>query len=43
MAVRAMELSIPAIIGVGEKIFSSLKKQKYIEFDCLQKQITHTS
>ena len=37
MAIRCLELSIPAIIGVGNSEFEKLKKSNLIEFDCEQK------
>ncbi len=40
MAIRANELSIPAVIGVGEHRFEELKKANYIEIDAEEKRIT---
>lgn len=37
MAIRCLELSIPAIIGVGQSEFEKLRKSSFIEFDCEQK------
>ncbi len=34
MAIRAGELGIPAVIGVGEKVFSDLLKARYVSIDC---------
>ena len=34
MAIRASELSIPAVIGVGEKLYNSLSKANTIKIDC---------
>ena len=39
MAIRAGELSIPAAIGVGEKLYQNLTKAKNIELDCLNNKI----
>ena len=43
MAIRCMELGLPAIIGVGEKIYDHLLKSKKIFIDCNNKKysITH--
>lgn len=35
MAIRSAELGLPAAIGVGEKIYDSLRSAKVIELDCL--------
>jgi len=37
MAIRCMELGLPAIIGVGDKIFNQLSKSKKIYIDCNNK------
>ena len=37
MAIRCMELGIPAIIGIGEKNFESLKNKNFLLIDCKQK------
>ena len=34
MAIRAGELGIPAVIGVGEKVYSELIKGRYVSIDC---------
>ena len=34
MSIRAMELNIPAVIGVGEKKLLELKNSKQILLDC---------
>ncbi len=39
MAIRCAELSIPAVIGVGEKNFSEWSKAKYLEIDCANRQV----
>lgn len=39
MAIRANELSIPAVIGVGERQFEELKKADYIEIDAEGKRV----
>jgi len=40
MAIRAAELSLPAIIGCGEKLYYSLASADTIEIDCLNKKVT---
>jgi len=40
MAIRAAELSLPAIIGCGEKLYDSLASADMIEIDCLNKKVT---
>ena len=37
MAIRCLELSVPAIIGIGSSEFDNLKKSNLIEVDCEQK------
>ena len=37
MAIRCMELGIPAIIGIGEKNFESFKNKNSLLIDCKQK------
>ena len=39
MAIRCLELNIPAIIGLGSKDFDQIKNKKTIEFDCEQKHL----
>lgn len=39
MAIRAGELSIPAVIGVGEDRFNEYKRAEVIEIDCANKQV----
>ena len=39
MSIRSAELSIPACIGIGEKKFELMKKQKYLILDCKNKKI----
>ena len=39
MAIRAGELNIPAVIGVGEKSFKDLQKASRISIDCTNKQV----
>lgn len=34
MAIRASELSIPAVIGVGEKLYNNLLKSNIVKIDC---------
>ncbi len=40
MAIRCAELSIPAVIGIGEKEYKKWLKKKYINIDCLGKKIS---
>tara|TARA_R110000796_G_scaffold11478_2_gene38249 strand:+ start:153953 stop:156307 length:2355 start_codon:yes stop_codon:yes gene_type:complete len=40
MAVRAMELGIPAAIGVGERLFAKLTAAQLVELSCSGKRIT---
>ena len=37
MAIRCMELGLPAIIGVGDKIYDQLSMSKKIFIDCNNK------
>ena len=37
MAIRCMELGLPAIIGTGEKIYERLSKSKKVFIDCNNK------
>ena len=37
MAIRCLELNIPAIIGLGTRDFDKVKNMKTIEYDCEQK------
>lgn len=39
MAIRANELSIPAVIGVGENAYNRYKKAKIVEIDCAKRGI----
>ena len=39
MAIRAAELKIPAIIGAGEKNFSTWSRASLIEIDCENKKV----
>ncbi len=39
MAIRAAELNIPAVIGVGEKKFAQYLSAKVLEIDCLNRNI----
>ena len=39
MAIRAGELGIPAVIGVGEKQFEKYKGAAVLEIDCLAKAV----
>lgn len=39
MAIRAGELGIPAVVGIGEKMFEQLKKGSVIEIDTLAKKV----
>jgi len=40
MAIRCAELGIPAAIGVGDKVYESLKEGR-LKLDCLQGQLEH--
>ena len=40
MAIRAAELSIPAIIGTGRKLFDKIKAAKFIEIDAALKKVS---
>ena len=37
MAIRCMELGLPAIIGVGDKIYQDFAKSKKVYIDCNNK------
>lgn len=39
MAIRCAEINLPALIGVGEKIYDIIIKNKFIKFDCVLKKI----
>ena len=39
MAIRAAELGIPAVIGVGEVLFQQWIKCNTLEVDCSNKQV----
>ncbi|TVX93575.1 PEP/pyruvate-binding domain-containing protein [Paenibacillus agilis] len=39
MAIRANELSIPAVIGTGEQLFAQLEKAEVLDINCAQGQI----
>lgn len=39
MAIRANELSIPAVIGVGEKLYERLKSAKIVEIDSAARKV----
>ena len=39
MAIRAGELSIPAAVGVGEKLFSKVRHSKVVEINAREKTI----
>ena len=39
MAIRCLELGIPAVIGFGEKNYDEISKSALIEVDCLQKKV----
>lgn len=40
MAVRAMELNLPAVIGVGERLFQAWSAAKRLEVNCAGKRVT---
>ena len=37
MAIRCLELDVPAIIGIGQNGFDKICNSNFIEFDCEQK------
>ena len=39
MAVRAMELNLPAAIGIGERLFNQMLSAKNIELDCVGRRL----
>lgn len=39
MSIRAGELSLPAIVGAGEKLYSRLAQAEYLELDCALKKV----
>jgi len=39
MAIRAGELNIPSIIGIGEKMFNRLKDAKMLHIDCANRKV----
>ncbi|MFF2886910.1 PEP-utilizing enzyme [Paenibacillus sp. NPDC057967] len=39
MAIRAGELGIPAVIGVGEKLFTQWRKSQTLHIDCANKKV----
>ena len=39
MAIRASELALPSVIGVGEEKFMQLSKAKIIQIECASEQI----
>lgn len=40
MAIRAGEMQIPAVIGVGQKMFDTLKEAEYLEIDASAKKVS---
>ena len=40
MAIRAGELGLPAVVGVGEHNFASLKKAFSVSIDCATKSVS---
>ena len=40
MSIRAAEFELPAVIGVGEKLFNKYKNAKALKIDCRNKQIS---
>lgn len=40
MAVRAMELNLPAVIGVGERLFQNWSAARSLDIDCARKRVT---
>ena len=39
MAIRCAELNLPALIGVGEKVYNKILENKYVKIDCNLKKI----
>jgi phosphohistidine swiveling domain-containing protein len=39
MSIRAGELSLPAIVGAGEKLYNRLARAEYLELDCALKKV----
>ncbi|MDR0375551.1 MAG: hypothetical protein LBH85_07485 [Treponema sp.] len=39
MSIRAGELSLPAIVGAGEKLYNRLAQAEYLELDCALKKV----
>ena len=39
MAIRCMELGLPAVIGIGENNYNSLTKSTLLEIDCDLKKV----
>ena len=39
MAIRAVELNLPAVVGAGEQLYESLANASVIEIDASNKQI----
>ena len=39
MAIRCSELNLPALIGVGEKNYNIISRQKLISIDCVEKKL----
>ena len=39
MAIRCAEKNMPALIGVGEKLFNEIIKSKFININCIEKKI----
>ena len=43
MAIRCAELNLPALIGVGEKVYNKIIEKKFIKIDCSLKKIDFIS
>lgn len=43
MAIRCAELNLPALIGVGEKVYNKILEKKFIKIDCNLKKIDFLS
>ena len=41
MSIRALELNIPAAIGIGLDKFNMIKKSKKVLLDCLNKKLIY--
>jgi len=40
MVIRANELNLPAVVGIGEKKFREIKRHKIVILDCKNKTLS---